>query len=351
MGNLDVNKFRDLYNNAPEYESVRVNEKMNYGTHILCLSGSHAYGTSRPDSDVDIRAVVGLDKKHILDVNKDWGVLTFSETDTEIYSYKKFLNLISDGNPSILCLLGQEEDDYLYLSDIGKELVNNYFGLFTGKRVYDSFVGYSNSQLRRLELAELGRLDEYGNVISQKVIKDKKISILDNAVFNLETKYPTVKNENLDIEFDILNDNELLIKYFHAENISMVDMFECVKDLKNISNSFGSKGKRNKKKSLFKLNKHCMHLIRGLLMGTELLETGIIKTYRKEDLNILLSILHGDFMNENGTMNSSFYDLLTESRKKADYAYKNTVLPSEIDMEKMIYFSEKFMLDSLKLNQ
>ena len=348
MGNIDISRFKTLYETAPEYETVRTSDKMNHGVHILCLSGSHSYGTAREDSDVDIRGVVGLSREYALGVHEDWGTKNFSETDTEIYSYKKFLNLILKGNPSILALLGQELDDYLYLSDLGKELVTNYDGLILAKQVYDSFVGYSNSQLRRLELAELGRLDEYGNTIDKKLVKEKKISILDNAVYNFDSHYPTISKDNFNVEFDIV-DNKVMIKTLNISDISMVDFFDTTRDLKNISSSFGNEGKRNKNKTLFKLNKHCMHLIRGLVMGIELLETGKIVTYRKDDLPLLLSILHGDFMNENGTMNSAFYDVLTEYRNKADYAFKNTVLPFEVDMEKLMDLNYRFMMDSLKI--
>lgn len=346
MGNIDINRFKNLYNTSPEYEAVRTNPKMQNGVHILCLSGSHSYGTAREDSDVDIRGVVGLNKGYALGVNRDWEVERFSETDTEIYSYKKFLGFMLDGNPSILALLGQEEDDYLYLSDLGKELVTNYDGLILARAVYNSFVGYSNSQLRRLELAQLGRLDEYGNVIDNKIIKEKKISILDNAVYNFDSHYPTISKDNFSAEFDIVDD-KVFIKHLEVSDISMVDFFDTARDLKNITSSFGTSGKRNKKKSLFKLNKHCMHLIRGLLMGVELLETGKIVTYRKKDLPLLLAILHGEYMNEDGSLNSAFYDILNESRIKADYAFKNTVLPFEPDVEKLTDFHYRFTMDSL----
>ena len=68
----------------------------------------------------------------------------------------------------------------------------------------------------------------------------------------------------------------------------MDDLFDAVKDLKNITKSFDSAGKRNTKKTDFKLNKHCMHLIRGMLMGIEILQTGVVRTYRENDLPLAL---------------------------------------------------------------
>jgi hypothetical protein len=346
MGNIDVEKFKTLYETSDEYAEVRENEKMSHGIHILCVSGSHAYGTNRPDSDVDIRAVVGLSRLKALGVERDWETKKYSITDTVAYSYKQFFNLLLKGDPSIISLLGNDIDDYLYLSDLGRELVENHDGLITSKSVYNCFIGYSNSNLRRLELAQLGRLDEYGEVIDKKLVTEKKQSILANAVYNFDSKYPSVDKNKFHAEFDIRDDG-VYINSLSVEDISMVDFFDTARDLKNITSSFGKAGKRNEKKTLFKLNKHCMHLIRGLLMGSELLETGKIRTYRTYDLPLLKSIMNGYFMCSDGTINSAFYDLLTEQREKADYAYKHTVLPSEVDKDKLADFSERFILSCL----
>lgn len=345
MNIKDKEKFLELYNTSPEYKVVRENEKVKNNLHILCLSGSHAYGTSRPDSDVDIRGIVDVSMEYKLGVLSDWGTLTFSDTDTVIYSYKKFLHLIESCNPDTLVLLGQDKDDYLYLSELGEFLLDNYTVFLTPRNVYNSFVGYSNAQLRRLQLAELGRLESIN-----KDTSDMKLSILNNAVYNMDTKYVTFDNHSADISFDISTDGEVSLNKFLVENISVNDFFEVARDIKNITSSFGQKGKRNNKKTDFKLNKHCMHLIRGMRTGTEVLETGKVRTYRKDDLPLLMSILHGEFMNSDGKMNSSFYDLVEEERRKADYAFEHTVIPMEVDMKKIMDINYQFMSYKFGLN-
>lgn len=348
MGNLNVERFKTLYETSDDYKEVRENSKMQ-DIHILCLSGSHSYGTAREDSDVDLRAVTGLDKARVLGANADWETVDFKLTDTSIYSYKKFLQLILKGNPSILCLLGNDLEDYLYLSEEGRELVTNYTGLVLAKPVYDSFVGYSNGMLKRLELAELGRLDDYGNTLGTVVLNSKRVEILNNNLKLFYARYQSLQNEeDLSANFEIKEDGSVYVKDFFVKDVSMVDFFDMAKDLKNISSSFGTKGKRNTKKTDFKLNKHCMHLVRGLLMGNELLETGKIVTYRKQDLELLHKILHGEFMGKDGKMHSSFYDMVDELKKKADYAFKHTVLPQGLDEDKWVYFHELFIKSSLK---
>ena len=66
-------------------------------------------------------------------------------------------------------------------------------------------------------------------------------------------------------------------------------------------------GKRNKKKDDNHLNKHAMHLVRLFMMAIDILERGEIKTHRKDDLPLLLSIRNGDFMQEDGTYSKAFY--------------------------------------------
>ena len=202
--------------------------------------------------------------------------------------------------------------------------------------------------LKRLELSELGRLDEYGDTIENVILDNKKIEILNNNVKLFHNRYKSLKHEDdICAKFEI-DENVVYVKNFSIKDISMIDFFDMVKDLKNISSSFGTKGKRNRKKSDFKLNKHCMHLVRGLLMGNELLETGKIVTYRKNDLELLHDILNGKFMGSNGKMRGEFYEMVDELKVKADYALKNTVLPQEVDEKKLEYFYEIFLKSAIK---
>lgn len=270
--------------------------------------------------------------------------MTFSETDTVIYSYRHMLQLIAKGNPDTIVLLGNKIKDYLYLSDTARQLVENHSDFIGAEGIFKSFVGYANAQLRRLELAEIGRLSE-----RKELVRDKKKSILDNAVYNMRTKYPTIKGNNLSMTFEIPEDDEkVTIKDLNCADVNVDDFFDMARDIKNITSSFGQKGKRNEKKTDFKLNKHCMHTIRGMLMGIECLETGRVVTYREKDLPLLLSILNGDFMNSDGKMRSEFYELVEDCRMKADYAYKNSVLPAEPDSYKVADMMYAFMMDDLK---
>lgn len=338
-------RIKKLVETGPEYESFRAHDKVKNRLHMLCVSGSHAYGTARPDSDIDIRGFVSLDRPYAMGVMDDWETISFAETDTVVYSYRQMLRLIAKGNPDTIVLLGNNINDYLFLSNTARQLIENHTDFIGAKGIFNSFVGYANAQLRRLELAEIGRLAE-----RKELIKDKKLSILDNAVYNMRTKYPTISGNNLNIEFEIPSDenSKILIKKMDCSEINIDDFFDVARDIKNITSSFGKKGKRNEKKSDFKLNKHCMHTIRVMLMGIECLETGRVVTYRERDLPLLLDILNGIYMDGEGKMRPEFYDLLNEIRKRADYAYEHTVLPLEPDPYKVSEMMYAFILDAMK---
>lgn len=341
----EITKIKDLYYNDTSYEVIRKNEKMKH-PHIIAVHGSYAYGTNHEDSDIDIRAVSGLDRIHALGVVPDWETKTFSETDTVIYSYKKFFTMLAKGNPDAIGIVGNAPEDYIFLSKEGKELVDHHTDLLGARNLYNNFIGYANAQLRRLELAELGRL-----IDKKEIIKEKKMSILDNATINMQNKYGTVQKDNLRVDFLVpeSSDDKVIVKDFQCQNLSIDDFFDVAKDFKHIVDSFGKAGKRNTKKNDFKLNKHCMHLVRGMLMGIETLETGKVRTYRENDLPFLKDILNGCYMDDNGKVVPEFYKLVETLRKKADYAFRNTVLPIETDLSKVADMMEIFLSADLRI--
>lgn len=345
MTHEKLNEIKTLIQTDDSYKSFRENEKVKDKLHLLCVSGSYAYGTNREDSDIDIRGVVALDPKYANGTLKDWETKDFSETDTTIHSYKKMLRLITVGNPDILAIIGQDLDQYLYLSDLGKELVLNHSDFIGANGVYRNFIGYSNDQMRRLELAEIGRLAE-----KKELVKDIKESILKNAAFKMHVKYNTLELENLSINFNVpeSEDEKVMINELILKDVNIDDFFDIAKDFKNIVNSFGKKGKRNTKKSDFKLNKHCMHTVRGILMGIEVLETGKVVTNRAKDLPLLWDILNGKYMYDDGKMRPEFYELVDDLRLKANYAYKNSVLPPEPDINRVSDMMTEFVLHDLK---
>ena len=72
------------------------------------------------------------------------------ETDTTIYAFNKLITLLSNVNPNTIELLGLNKNQYLHISPIGQELLDNK-KIFLSKRVIHSFGGYATAQLRRFK--------------------------------------------------------------------------------------------------------------------------------------------------------------------------------------------------------
>ena len=83
-----------------------------------------------------------------------------------------------------------------------------------------------------------------------------------------------------------------------------------------------------------------MHLIRLFMMAIDILDNGVIKTHRVDDLDLLLNIRNGHFQKEDHTFTNEFYDLLAHFEKELERASKETALPENPDMDKVSAFVE-----------
>ena len=123
-----------------EYDFIKNNEHLGKHVILLGLAGSYSYGTNVEGSDIDIRGVALNSKSDLI------GMTSFEQyvddnTDTVIYGFNKFIKLLLSCNPNTIELLGMNEDNYVYLNDIGKELLDNR-DMFLSKRAINAFGGY-----------------------------------------------------------------------------------------------------------------------------------------------------------------------------------------------------------------
>jgi hypothetical protein len=152
-------------------------------SHIifLTLTGSHAYGMSRPESDVDVRGVVLPPKRITLSFYKEFnqfesdglkepiGRTTASafdaikrhptaghsfgihkELDFGVFNIIKFFKLASNANPNIFELLFVDEREILFSSKPWERVLAQR-DLFLTKKVKHTYTGYANSQLGRIK--------------------------------------------------------------------------------------------------------------------------------------------------------------------------------------------------------
>lgn len=163
-----------------EYDFLRNNEHLGKNIILLGLGGSHAYGMEHKDSDLDVRGIALSSKSEIL-LGNDFDQVVDTPTDTTIYSFNKIITLLSSNNPNTVELLGLKPEHYLYLSDIGRELLDNK-KMFLSKICIKSFAGYSQSQLRRME-------NKANRLVGQAQNEEYIFKSIQNAKYDFKNRY------------------------------------------------------------------------------------------------------------------------------------------------------------------
>ena len=141
----------DLKQNS-DYKVLFDNLNLNANIHYLTLTGSKSYGTNTETSDTDIRGFFLeqiSDLFGLIQTNEEY---VYKDIDTVLYSFKRFMTLLSNCNPNIIELIGTRDSDVIYQSDLAREVRENYH-LFLSKKAFKTFIGYASQQLRRLENA------------------------------------------------------------------------------------------------------------------------------------------------------------------------------------------------------
>lgn len=315
----------------PKYDFLRTNEHLGPNVILLGLGGSHAYGTAIDGvSDIDIRGIALNSKKDILYKNR-FEQFEDKQTDTVIYSFNKIIKLLVNCNPNTCEILGLKPEHYLYLSPIGEELLANK-SMFLSQRAINSFGGYANQQLSRLENA-LAQ-DRYTQ--SQK--EEHIFRSCQNAMLDINERYKDFKNGHIDISIDDSEredmDSEIYINV-DLEKYPLRDYTNILSELQAIVKTYGKINHRNRKKDDAHLNKHAMHLIRLYFMLFDILEKGEINTYREYEHDLLMFIRNGQYQKEDGTYDYTFFTMLDRLNKRLEYAKKHTVLPQNPDYKRI----------------
>lgn len=316
-----------------DYDFLRKNEHLGSNIIFLTLGGSHAYGTNVETSDVDIRGCAINSVSDILGLTNFEQVVD-EKTDTTIYSFNKLVGLLVNCNPNTIEMLGCLPEHYIYMHKIGKEMIDNR-KMFLSKRAVNSFGGYANAQLNRLENALAH--DRLEQAKKEEHIRRS----MENAVMGFETKYTNFDHGSIrlftdgstrdDIDLEIFADVDL--RHFPARQFGVM-----ASELSNVLKTYDKLNNRNNKKDDAHLNKHAMHLIRLYLMCIDILEKEEIVTYRGRDRDLLMSIRNGEFMLDDGTYRPEFFEMVNDLQKRVDYAKENTSLPDKPNMKEIEEF-------------
>lgn len=337
---LTIHEIRDILRTKP-YDFLRTNTYVVDKVMLLTLGGSYAYGTCTEDSDIDIRGIVVNPVSDIIGINNyqltersPFKAFVDSETDTKLYSFQRMIKLLSVCNPETIEMLGCRKDHYIHLTSLGQNILDNRH-MFLSKRAANSFGGFADAQLRRLECMMLGdrmpqgRLEEHMN------------NSIHHALQHMQHKFSSYDGSGITTYTDISNKPDLEREVFADINLKhfpVRDFNSIINELTNIVGTYGKMNTRNTKKDEYHMNKHAMHLIRLYLMGIDILEKEEIITYRADEHDLLMNIRNGYYTNPDETFNDAFFQMVDYYSERFKYANNHTSLPPYPDVEEIDAF-------------
>ena len=326
----------EIYNkvNSDEYKFLTENQNLHNGEQsniiLLTLGGSHAYGTSRPESDLDVRGIAVNSARNLL-TGLDFEQVVDVPTDTSIYSLDKIFKLFCSANPNTIEMLGCKPEHYLKLTTLGKMLLDNK-KLFLSQLVIHSFGGYANSQLRRME-------NKSARVAEQARQERNILKSIENAWIDLRRRHLQFPDDAIRLYLDDAVAEGMTKEIFMdvtLHHYPLRDYTGFYNEMQTIVKEYGKNNHRNTNAITHdKLGKHMMHLVRLYLMCFDILEKEEINTYRENDIELLRSIRDGKYIDEDRQVTEEFYTLLDALNQRFEYAKKNTSLPVQVDMKKV----------------
>ena len=327
---MTIEQIKEKLKSA-EYDFLRTNENLGSNIILLTLGGSHAYGMDKEDSDVDLRGISLNSKSDIL-LGADFEQVVDVDTDTTVYSFNKMIQLLTSNNPNTIEQLGCLPQHYFYLSEIGKELLDNR-KIFLSQICVHTFGGYASSQLRRMS-------NKAARLVSQTENESYILKSIDNARYEFRNRYYPFEDDNdlklyIDKSVQEGYDSEIFMDV-RLNHYPLRDWTGMWNEMKTIVSSYNKFGRRNEKAVAHdKLGKHMAHLIRLYMMCIDILEKEEIITYREKEHDLLMNIRNGEYLDGNRQPIPEFYDLLNEYEKRFEYAKNNTSLPEKPDYKRI----------------
>lgn len=306
------------------YSFLKTNEHLGQNIILLGLGGSHAYGTNVETSDLDVRGVA-LNKKHEILLSRPFEQVLDEPTDTTIYSFNKIITLLKNCNPNTIEILGLKNEHYLYLSSIGRELLNNKH-LFLSQKAAQSFGGYATAQFRRLD-------NKAARLVGQEQRERHVLNSIENARYTFDERYFEYPEDAIRLYIDKSMqegyDTEIFMDV-SLKHYPLRDYKAMWSEMHNIVKDYAKIGKRNAHAIEHnKLGKHMMHLVRLYLMCFDILEKGEINTYREAEHDWLMEIRNGKYLDDNRQPIPEFFEIVDELEARLKYAKENTSLPEK----------------------
>lgn len=313
-----------------DYDFLTDNAHLGDNIILLGYGGSRAYGTNNENSDTDIRGIATNSRRDIL-IGHDFEQVVDVLTDTTVYSFDRIIKLLIKCNPNTIELLGLRRQDYFHIAPAGKLLLDNS-GLFLSQSAIQTFGGYANAQLRRLE-------NKSARVASQTAMERNILRSIEFAGAEFRRRYFEAPDDAITLYVDSSPREDMDSEIFmdvHLTHYPLRDYKGMWSEMNAVVQSYNKLGGRNKNAAAHdKLGKHMMHLVRLYYMCFDILEKRQIVTYRSDEHDLLMSIRNGRYLDENEQPIPEFYEMLDALEKRLAYDSKNTDLPVSPDLDKI----------------
>lgn len=320
------NKLKEIINVEiipSDYTFIETNKELS-NIILMGLGGSYAYGTNIEGSDIDLRGIALNSRENIL-LGKDFEQVVNTDTDTTIYSLNKMMTLLINCNPNTIEIVGLKPEQYIYISDIGKKLIENK-DMFLSKRCINSFMGYANQQMYRLQQKSVVAMSEAQ--LNAHIVK----------TINFMTEVLEKQYNMTGIKFH-LNDAGNIVVDFNIDNYPADDFSAVLGIINKTLRDYHKNSVRNEKALVHnKINKHAMHLLRLYMMCEDILRYGEINTYRENEHDLLMAIRNGYYTGEDGKPNEEFYNIVHLYEKRIEVAKSMTKLPDNPNIKKINEF-------------
>lgn len=119
-------------------------------TIFVTRHGSHAYGTSTPTSDLDLRGIAVAPPRYYLGFVDRFEQAESKDPDLVVYDVRKFFALAADANPNALEFLFTDPSDHLLVTPVGARLLAAR-ELFLSRKAKHTLSGYAVSQMKRIQ--------------------------------------------------------------------------------------------------------------------------------------------------------------------------------------------------------
>jgi len=146
MGNFKEEVLNNVAIGAGKVEQRLAEKKQKL--LYLAVSGSHAWGLERPDSDFDLRGIYQDPTDKILDLRKGRDTIEFTDGiyDVQLYEVEKFFRLLCNHNGNMVTLLQLPMCPYMDTEYVPWNTIGNFF---ITKKLRFYYRGYAESQRKR----------------------------------------------------------------------------------------------------------------------------------------------------------------------------------------------------------